>query len=74
MASKNENIKRYNLALPVDVFDAVKDVAEKRKSTVLEVLRKFVKIGLLVAEIEETPGASLYIREGEAERQIIAII
>jgi hypothetical protein len=66
-------VKRYNLALPEDLFNEVQRLAEERHTTVLELLRRFVKLGLLAIQIEETPGSTLLIREGDKEKEIIVI-
>ncbi|MEX0762019.1 MAG: Clp protease N-terminal domain-containing protein [Dehalococcoidia bacterium] len=66
-------VKRYNLALPEDLFREVEQLAEREHMTVLEVLRRSVKLGLLVAQAQETQGASFIIREGATERQIVLL-
>lgn len=66
-------IKRYNLALPEELFNEVQQLAEKRQTTVVELLRRFIKLGLIAAQVEDTPGAAIFIRDGDTERQIIFI-
>ena len=66
-------VKRYNLALPEDMFRAVEQLAQQEHTTVLEVIRRSVKLGLLAADVQKTPGASLVIRQGETEREIILL-
>ena len=66
-------VKRYNLALPEDLFREVELIAEQEHTTVLEVIRRSVKLGLLAASVQKTPGASLLIRQGETEREIILL-
>ena len=67
-----EELKRYNLALPEGIFRQVVQLAEREHTTVLEVLRRSVKLGLLVAEAQEA-GAKLVIREGTSEREIVIL-
>ena len=64
-------VKRYNLALPEELFNEVQQIADKEHITVLEVLRRFIKLGLLASKIQDDPDAALYIREGNSERKII---
>jgi len=73
MSDKATPVKRYNLVLPEDLFSEVEKLAEKRQTTVVDILRRFIKLGLLASQIEESPGAALLIREGDTERQIILI-
>jgi ATP-dependent Clp protease ATP-binding subunit ClpA len=70
---RETKVKRYNLALPEDLFRRVEELAEREHTTVLEVLRRSVKLGLLAAEVQQTPGASLVIREGTSERQLVLL-
>ncbi|MDI6695368.1 MAG: hypothetical protein QME21_10000 [Anaerolineales bacterium] len=68
-----EELKRYNLVLPGEMFTELERVARKRHTSVVEVLRRYIKLGLLVEEIDARPGSELLIREGERERQIVLI-
>jgi ATP-dependent Clp protease ATP-binding subunit ClpA len=67
------DVKRYNLALPQDLFREVEQLAEREGITVLEVLRRSAKLGLLVDQLQRTPGAALIIREGDQERQLVVL-
>ena len=69
--SSDSKIYRYNLALPTELFDELKSAADKRGLTVVEILRKFIKVGLLALDIQDKPGSALIIREGDSERQIL---
>jgi ATP-dependent Clp protease ATP-binding subunit ClpA len=66
-------VKRYNLALPEELYDAVQALADRQQTTVVELLRRFIKLGLLATEIQERPGAALIIREGGREREILLL-
>lgn len=39
--------KRYNLALPQDMFDALQAEADTRSTSIVELLRQFIRLGLL---------------------------
>jgi hypothetical protein len=73
MAEGSSKNKRYNLVMPEELFNEIQKIADNRNTTVVEMLRKFIKIGLLVVQAEETPGSALLIREGETEREIILV-
>ena len=75
MAAKlsESKVYRYNLALPKELFDELKVAADERGMTVVEVLRKFIKFGLLALDTQDKPGSALIIREGDTERQIMML-
>jgi hypothetical protein len=66
-------LKRYNLVLPEEMYTELEKVAHKRHTSVVEMLRRFIKLGLLVDQIDDRPEAELVIREGSRERQIVLI-
>lgn len=65
--------KRYNLVLPADLFTEIQRIAERDNTTVVEVFRKFIKLGLLADQIGNDPDSSLLIREGDQETKLIFI-
>ena len=69
--SSDSKVYRYNLALPKELFDELKKAADEKGMTVVEILRKFIKLGLLILEVQDKPGSALIIREGDTERQIL---
>jgi hypothetical protein len=73
MGSGKSEIKKYNLALPQTLFDELQEAADKRHTTVVELLRRFIKLGLIAIQIDETPDAALIIREGDKEREILIL-
>lgn len=66
-------MKRYNLVLPEDLFDEVQKMADERQTTVVDLLRRFIKLGILVAQSETSPDSAFLLREGGVEKQIILI-
>lgn len=66
-------LKRYNLVLPEEMYAELERVAQKRHTSMVEILRRYIKLGLLVEQIDERPGAELLIREGARERQIVLL-
>lgn len=71
--SVEKKMKRYNLALPEDLFDELQRMADSQQITVVELLRKYIKLGLLVNRALESPDSSLLIRERDVEKEIILI-
>lgn len=72
-AAKLGGVKRYNLTLPEELFDEVQALADRKQTTVVELLRRFIKLGLLAAAVEDMPDGAFFIRENGVERQIIFI-
>lgn len=69
----DRELKRSNLALPDTLFQEVQELANRQHTTVVELIRRFIKLGLLATQIQERPDAALLIREGEKEREIILL-
>ncbi len=65
--------KRYNLVLPEELYQEVQTLADRRHTTVVELLRRFVKLGLLVAKAEESPDTAFLIREGDKNQRLLLI-
>jgi hypothetical protein len=68
-----EKTKRYNMVLPQPLFDELKVIADERHSTVLEVLKQFIRLGLLVSKAEKSSDTAVIMREGDKERELILI-
>ena len=68
---RTSSLKRYSLVLSDDLFTAIQALADQRQTTVVDLIRRFIKLGLIAAKIEDTPGAALIIRDGDSEQQII---
>jgi hypothetical protein len=72
-AMTREKTKRYNLVLPQPLFDELQRIADERQSTVLEVLKQFIRLGLLVSKAERSSDTAVVIREGDRERELMLI-
>jgi hypothetical protein len=70
---RSSGVKRYNLVLPEELYKAVAEAAEERQTTVVELLRKFVKLGLLALQAEAKPDSALLFREGNKETEILML-
>jgi ATP-dependent Clp protease ATP-binding subunit ClpA len=70
---RDKGLKRYNLVLPEDLYQQVQALAERDNTTVVEVLRRFIKLGLLATRVTEAPDSALIIREGGREREILLL-
>jgi ATP-dependent Clp protease ATP-binding subunit ClpA len=66
-------LRRYQLVLPNDLFLAVQQLADRQDATVQEILRRFIRLGLLVTDLQETPDAALIVRDVHGERQLVLV-
>jgi hypothetical protein len=71
--AQEEAVKRYNLALPRKLFDEIEKIAVERQSTIVDVLKMFIRLGLYAVEIDRDKDAMLIVREGDREREIVLI-
>ena len=68
---RSVKIKRYNLVLPVSLFDQIESLAEDESASILEILKRFIKIGLLISALAQSPDTKVIIREGDRERELV---
>lgn len=66
-------MKRYNLVLPNSLFDEVQAMANQGNTSVLELLKRFIKIGLVVTKLYQSSDVRLIIREGDKERELVLL-
>ncbi len=71
--STNPGLKRYNLVLPEELYGELQSIAEKRKTSVVDILRMCIKVGILVDKIQDKPNASIVVREGNKEKELILL-
>ncbi len=71
--ARENTVKRYNLVLPEDLYDEVRRQAEEHGTTVVELLRKFIRLGLLAMDVQKDPKSALIIREGDTEKELILL-
>jgi len=69
--SSSKGMKRYNLVLPESLYDEMYTVAGNNHTTVLELMRKFIKLGLLVMDLQTKPDSHIIIRDGNTDREIL---
>lgn len=67
----SKKVKRYNLSFPIELYNEIKEVADRKQIAVIDLLRRFIKIGLVLIKIEDNPDAALIIREGNKEKEIV---
>lgn len=65
------NHKRYHISMPQDLFDELESLAKKRHTTTLDIVRRFLKMGLVIDRVEEDPDADILIREGDSLQKLL---
>jgi hypothetical protein len=65
--------KRYNLVLPSHLYEEVQTVAKEQNTSIPDLLKRFIKIGLLVAKLSQSPDTTLIIHEGGRERELMFV-
>lgn len=73
MSTNKKKTKRYNLALPESLYNELGQAADERGVTIVELLRYFIKLGLLLIKLMEKENISFLVREGDKEREIIIL-
>lgn len=54
---------RYTLTLPAEIYEELRLQAEKRGTSIKDLVRQSLKIGLLAMKLEENPETGLFIKE-----------
>lgn len=69
---EESDLKRYNLAVPEELFNALRVIADLRGESMASLIRRFIQLGL---EVEGTlaRGGSLIKKQGEKETELIII-
>jgi metal-responsive CopG/Arc/MetJ family transcriptional regulator len=64
----SKKLKRYSVSLPDELFNDIQQIAERQQITLVDVLRKCIKLGLIASKADNDPNLELIIREGDTER------
>lgn len=66
-------MKRYNLVLPEELYFEVEKIANKEKISVVEILRRFIKLGLVATKIQDDPDSHLIFRKGDVDQEFLIL-
>jgi hypothetical protein len=69
--SRKPASKRYNLVLPNNLFEEVQALAEKEDTSVLDLLKRLIRIGVVIDKLSQSPDTTLIVREGDRERELM---
>ena len=70
----NPGLKRYNMALPSELYKELQVISDQEHTSVVELIRKFIKLGLIVLRIERDPDARIIIQDSKGERELQMLI
>jgi len=73
VTTDTKGIKRYNLALPEKLYTDLQTLADTEHTTVVELIRRFVKLGLTVATMEHDDTGELVLRR-DGKEQVIKLL
>jgi|GEM_PF-2256625 len=71
--SSHGGVKRYNLVLPIDLFNAIQDIANEQHTSVVDILKRFITLGLIAYDAQKDPNAKLILKEGGREQEIALV-
>ncbi|MFW6310837.1 MAG: hypothetical protein ACOC1K_01230 [Nanoarchaeota archaeon] len=70
--------KKFNIALPDDLYSEVYKLSKEETTTMSQIIRKFIKLGLMLIKIERSNNYKIIIKdydrkdsEGERELKIL---
>jgi hypothetical protein len=70
--TSSSQLKRCTLTLPEELFNQVQQAAAERHTTVLAVLRQYIKLGLLASKIDDLdPDSGVILRIKGTDHRII---
>lgn len=69
-AKSNQATRRYNLVLPEVLYDELQAVADREGTSVVDVLRVFIKMGLLIDKVNISSDGKFLLRENNTDREI----
>lgn len=70
MDDKKRSTKRYTFELPIEIYNQLAGMADENGTTVVEMLRKYIKLGLLATQ----PGTTVLLRIGDSDQPVMLIL
>ena len=65
------SVKRYNLLMPEDLFNRLEVLANEKQVSLAELIRTFLKIGLILVELQHDDSVSIVVRDSNRERELM---
>jgi ATP-dependent Clp protease ATP-binding subunit ClpA len=73
VVERERGVRRYSLVLPEELFQRVQTLADAEQTTVVDLLRRFTRLGLLIMDVQRDPDASIVIRQGGTEQRLVVL-
>jgi len=68
-----KDTRRYNVVLPAELLDQLQEVADEYHTSTLDLIKRFIRLGLLAVRAEKTPDLEFFIREGGVEKRVLIV-
>lgn len=68
---KDEEEKRFNLVMPMEMYGAIHEIAKDHKLSVTSLLLRFSKLGIMASDVSREPDGAIIFRKGDKERKVI---
>lgn len=65
--------KRYSMVIQPDLYAQVEAVANSHGASVVDILRRFMRLGIMLDEANSNPDAAIIVREAGVEKEIVLI-
>lgn len=64
------NAKRIHIVLPEKLYDEIYEISARHEIQISDILRRFIKLGLIAVKLEETEGSALILKEGDTSTEV----
>jgi hypothetical protein len=68
------DMHQYKLTIPKYLFENLQRLAARENTTVLDLIRRFIKLGLKIVEEQEEGSELIIRREDEEDEQILFLV
>ncbi len=63
----------YHLSMPVSLHKELEAIAKGRQISIAELMRQFLRLGVVASKLQESPDSRLCVAEGDKIQQIIVL-
>jgi hypothetical protein len=70
MVAQKQSLRRCTFDLPIGLYNDLYDAAEKNETTLTDMLRKYIRLGLLASE----PDTVVLLKQGSLEQPVRLIL
>lgn len=68
------SLKRYSLVVTGSLFNDVQRTAEEEHTSIIDLLRRYIKLGLFISKIANNPDAQIIVRKNGKEQEIVFFV